>query len=227
MVAEPRYRSAVRGSKTSVSLISSSEAMAHPMLRGAEAAIGGDAMMRAASVGVIGLITVGEAVVQGAHACGWCERRQPAEETRGRRQIDIEGHETAAPKEVPLIHSTISTIDGPQSAATTTNATTKKEVNDQKTEIQKWQTEAVRLQNIIQQQSDDADNRMKWLEKLHQKLDEVVGGNADLKNHMNMEAKKVEEAMEHNYQKPFINNMERFEDEKDATKVQSGQAEKG
>ena len=110
MVAELCYRSA-NGAlpPADPAILRRRDTIARPMLRGALMAISGDVVMRAASTGVMGAAVVGDVVLQGARASGWCERRQAS---RGRRPVDKEGVPVTPPKAMLPIHSQIPAMMG-------------------------------------------------------------------------------------------------------------------
>ena len=120
MAAELRYRPA-NGAQQLASLNldpSSSQAMAHPMLRGVTMAIIGDAAVRAVSAGVVGVAAVGETAAQLRNLC---EKR-----FREQRPPTTPRERPPAPAESLSIHSNPSDGEihagGAQASTTTTTA---------------------------------------------------------------------------------------------------------
>ena len=157
MVTGRRYRSA-SGAPTPASFVFSSRpsAMAHPMLRGAQAAITGSSMIWAASAGPIDVSIVGEAAIQVGN---WCARRHPGTpRTRPDNALSIhsitptEDSMKASPKWNEKLAIKDGTVDLAQSSATVTKATEDAEKDDAQPVPTIDRSEASRLQNIIRRE---------------------------------------------------------------------------
>ena len=136
------------------------QAMAHPMLRGAQMA-GGDAFMRSASAGLIGMGLAGEVATNRARA--WCQQR------RGRRQTDVNGHLLSP---IPLsIHSTLSTSWMQCQSAQPLDAET-------------WKIKYERVQEIVNEKIANEDKWVEIVQYLENKDKKMEKDNEDLKLYM-------------------------------------------
>ena len=86
MVAEPRYGLRAGFQYLQVKASHPSSAMSLRATHMAQEVLG-DVVLRAASVGVVGVVALGEAAGQAVKASGSCSRRS----SRGRAQVDING----------------------------------------------------------------------------------------------------------------------------------------
>ena len=161
MVAEFRCRSAFRSSAADKSLFplvpKTMATAAHAMLRGVQAAGAGNAVLRAASATLIGVAACGD---MAAHAHGICDRRR-----KGRAWPSWQPGE-------PWRRCT-STI---QSANQSGDNNQPRPPDHDRMTTEQWNAEMIRLQNIVRQQSLDADRMVLLIEGLQAKLDEMGQG---------------------------------------------------
>ena len=215
MVAERRYRSA-SGAPTLASFIfrSRPKAMAHPLLRGAQVAITGGSMIRAASAGFIGVSTVGEAAIQ---VSNWCARRHPGT-PRSRPEGALSIHFTFSAEEEaanasPKWNKKLAIQNGIVDLAQSSNAATQPVEPTGQDDAQPVPTsdrsEISKLQNIICQQSTDTSKLLGIIEDLTNKMN-------DLQQHMSQDLARAEEKLRAEYDNMRVNAIVRISEEKDS-----------
>ena len=205
MVAERRYRSASGAPKPASSVFSSRpQAMAHPMLRGAQVAATSGAAIRAVSAGLSGISAVGETAIQVGN---WCPRRHPGTpRTRPEGAFSIhsksptEGSDKSPSKWMKALTNGNGTVELAQSSNANNNA---------QLAPSHEQNENAKLQNIICQQSNDTSKLLGIIEDLTSKIN-------DLQQHMGQDLARTEEKLRAEYDNMLVNATLRINEEKDS-----------
>ena len=199
MVAEPRY--GLRAGFQYLQ-VQASHPQAAMSLRGTHMAgeVLGDAIVRAASVG-FGVAAVGEAATKVVDAVGAsCSRRS----SRGRKQVDINGKPVTPPSHLSIVSNLSS--DTPAGA----------QGSGHQTEPEDWKIDKERMQNIIQQQSDDANQMLLKLEEVQKQMDKVTSENLDVRKYFDTEVEQIVNTVEHGYHKQLLSKTAEINEQKDA-----------
>ena len=136
-----------------------------------------------------------------------CDRR------RGRAQVDVAGNPISPPEPSSGHFSIVSKLDSSHDAV---DEAGQQELLQDTAELEEWKVDKERMQNITQQQSDDASKFLTKLDEMKKTMDKLMAENMDLNSYMNMEVEKIVNTVEHGYHIKFINQMEKLKEEYDA-----------
>ena len=171
--------------------------MAHPMLRGAAAAIDGEIVMRAAGAGLAGIVAFGEAA---ARVRGVCERR---------RKPPAHHSILCIHSQVPSDNSIAQLVQADDHSTTTIVLQAQNDDRFKEVDIEDFR-------NIIQQQLEDISKLMGIIEILTNKLDKVTAENFDMQKHMAQDFENFENKIRVEYDKIQMSYTERMREDNEA-----------
>ena len=160
--------------------------------------------MQVAAVGLMGVFAIGETAMQAVRASGSCDRR------RGRPQLDIQGNPIIPPA---LNSGHLSIVSQPDFSH---DSVAGAQWSGNGVEPEEWKVDKERMQNIIQQQSDDASKLLTKPDEMKKTMDKFMVENLDLKHYIRMEREKTVSTVEHGYHVKSISQMEKCNPENDA-----------
>ena len=163
---------------------------------------GGGAVLRSASVGLIGVGVACETAIDGYNRTrAWCQRR--------RQRLDAQG--------IPIPVGSLSIYSNPSSNGNLLALpdNTIAQLEEKQVEIKKWKDEVARLQNVIQEHTDSHGKWIQITKDFDAKVKKIEQENLDPKTHMNAEIQKAEKVMEKNCQDIWSSKMERMKEQKE------------
>ena len=174
-----------------------------------------------AAVGLLGVSAIGEAAVRAVRAAS-CDRR------RGRSQVDADGNHISPPQPSSGHLSIVSQPESsPEAAAGAQESGNGQPEPPQDAAagaqepgngagLEEWKADKERMQNIIQQQSEDASKLLIKMDEMKKAIDKLMAENLDLKKYMDMELEKIVSTVEHGYHVKSIKQMEKFKEDYNA-----------